>query len=1063
MEMEVAKEAKAPLAPATPEPAEEPEDNEAPPAKRPRIEQAEALEEPRVPAPVPEEAEPPAALAEDEADLQTKAREEAASTGNDAADDGLDSPDDDAAWPPKVVQEEAASKGNDAADDGLDSPDEAAWPPKLVQEEKPAAKGGDGDSSDDDWGLDWSAKGSAAAAKAAMFAAFDEPDDLKDMEDGAEEEQVWEKEKPPEVLPTEAKEQYHTATAIEHNDEEDEDPDAWRYMYAPPGEEEKDDLEDDNYEYPDLVPDHGWTLWPQNSQESITATVVVQKIRARTQRVDKEAVFPSDQAGAVFSKYMSQEKKDQRAVLAALLWVEANTLEVVHVPPNLSDAAISLLKTEDATIREVVARVPESVMLTKAASKMPTKDTRRLVEPFLDELITSMHSVLGEAYGSLEAMKEMVNDVLQSAPTTVRIIAMMHIYEFSMLQKHYYGDLEGLAFALAKQCLPDRAIEITCRLTLLEAIRLADEMLRGEHTTVYRREKELSLNRLWQDWQVKPTEDDLAQIHVFTLHRQLQILLNIERDIELFWCQHVVRLAGEEERRKAMDNFLEFGKLVRPYLRDENHEKVLTSQGGRKIRVKLEDESGHKLTYLQLAKVRFSVRAVLSKLKRRYRWSPAFKTKVSIGRTNWCAQLSSLLHLALKPDCMDADEDLKLDLKRETKKRLDADVLLRFSQWSKQEEGTGVVFKPAKVVDKSVSAETHKLYRDFEPGVGKPGTGYLPMTPVPTGTGTMTPGRRPMPGTPAGAPPPTPAPGRVPGTPAGMPPPGTPGRLVVPGTPAGPPPGTPGGLRMVPGTPAGVPPSPGHARVPSTPFGAPGTPRGFARVPSTPAGYAPQSPGPGAGPGTPGTPGRAVPATPGFAAPMTPGRIPMTPTAGGVARIPATPRITPGGAAASAGRIPATPRITPGGVATGSMTPTGTGRIPQTPRIVPQTPGAIPMTPRVGAGVPQTPGGAVPFTPRPGAVPATPGGAAPFTPVPGQFGQAPFTPVPGQHGQAAPQTPMPGQGMAAPFTPTPGGMAAPFTPVVGRTHQPFTPGGPPPATPASPAPAPATPLPPMRR
>lgn len=815
-----------------------------------------------------------------------------------------------------------------------------------------------------------------------------------------------------------------------------------------------------------------------------------------------EPEFPSREAGEAFLRLVTQQHGDQRALVAALLWIEANVLEVTTVPPNVSEAAVVLLNTEEQALRAVCSRVPVATMVAKATSAIPLPEVRRYAKTVVQELTTKLHQKLGgtERFGELEKFEEIVVEVLGQVPTSVRILALVHAHEFSELRPSTsYRDAEALAVAFAKQCLPERAVETTCRLSLHNAIGLAEVTLgkTGVNVQNFRDGKNSSMNRLFQEWNLNPTEDQISQLHVFELKTQLKILLLIERDIERFWARTISMLKTEEERNQRLREFLDFDKLLHCQLSDDN---LMTSQD-------LEKESGQTFDIFHIARARKSVADVLKKLKSRYGWSPSLSTRVKMSKTNWIARLSALLLLANSEACIDADLKLRVLLQQESARSLGMEILVRFDQWYMLETDDGIIVKTPKVLDKSRAEQVDKMYNEYERKQGKRfgPQGYQPMTPSGVGMfnagpgtprmGSMTPGlpvsgtpyrlsgtpAGPPPATPAwagmaagrtpaGAPPPTPF-GLPPGTPAGMPP-ASPAFQAYPGTPSGPPPATPGLAGFTGGrTPAGPPPATpaayGLRQYPGTPAGPPpATPMGpFSRPPGSPAGPPPATP---ARPqmGLPQTPSGFVPMTPRAAYnPQTPGSaVPMTPAAYNA--VPFTP--------APFSAAPSTPRASAAVTSTSRGVPANPrAAVPSTPRgAAPFTPGAImpftPMGPRLsGFGVPSTPSHhIVPSTPRglsafrPSA-PSTPAGAMPFTPAGFAVPQTPAAAsAPQTPRAAAASVPMTPRG-AIPGTPR-GALPVPFTPA---GPPPFTPAGPPPATPGGPLPftpagyvlAPATP------
>jgi len=902
--------------------------------------------------------------------------------------------------------------------------------------------------SDDDWGVDWKAADAAT--------------DAPKLEDGkgppaAEDESGIAK--ADDQPPSAGEEWWHSKLKGDEEKGGGADDDAqggnwkdlWRDGAADEGGEGG-EMEADDYEYPDLDPDSDWQLWPQNSKDALSATVIVQKIRARfgANTLAPGGPFPSEEAGMVFMRYMSMKEEDQRMLVAALLWLEAHVLEIKALVPNLSDAALILLRKEADALRSVVRRVPALAMRSKAAARMPRRDIRKVAESKIHDLTKALHEKLSdnEAFRDIEGVEAMISDVTGNLPSSVRILTLVHVYEFAMLKENQYRDHEGLAVGLAKQCLPEHAFEMVCRLTLEKSIMLADDMLTVDAKEI-RNAKVLALNRLFLEWNLNPTEEQLSNIHFFPLTRQLEILLGIERDIELKWFYVSKEFQDDKDRSVNIRAFLKFDRLLVPYLSDKGR------PSGRKD---LNDESGRPLAVFDLATTRKNCADILRLLKSRYAWVPDAKTKRAMCRCNWVARLSSLMQLAKQSTVLVADQELRRLMKQESCRKLGSEQLAIFNQWYSLEDGVGIVVRQPNVIDGDELEKTRRLYSEYQPDKGKllGPQGYMPLTPAglaAPGTpgipapmtagglgGFATPMRFPAAGTPAGMPPQTPAwsggamRGAPPGSPAG-PPPATPaGR--PPGTPAGPPPATPaygfgGQFTAPPGTPAGPPP---------------GTPA-FYKPPGTPAGAPPM---------TPGIPA-AMPSTPRDAfVPTTPGRLgaaPFTPAVGGS---PGTPARLSGGLDKSGLQIPSTPKAAFGGISDKRGL-----QIPSTPRTAFAAPSDkaglhIPSTPRAAfAGLSDKVGLQIPSTPRAAfagpsdkvglQIPSTPraafvvGNIIPQTPGAGPIGPAgmiPQTPT-----GAMPQTP--GRGGAMPFTP-----GAP----IGSRAQPYTPANPPPHTPLGAAP-----------
>lgn len=759
----------------------------------------------------------------------------------------------------------------------------------------------------------------------------------------------------------------------------------------------KDKPEDSTILYTPILPDEKWISWNPNSQETLASTVLVQKIRGRAgQR--HATPFPSEEATKEFHRLLQMKPGDQHMLIAALIWIEVNVLEVAVVPESLSEAVCFLLQREQSTLQNLLTRINPRTLRTRASCAVPPLETRKASQERIDTLIDAIHDLV-PGVGEREDLAGIVEEVLGHVPVSVRLLVLAHTFEFAKLKSGQYKDQESMAVAFAKLCLPEKAIEMVCRLSLEQAIKHVNDVVGVDEESAkaaaeYRNAKAATLNRLYKDWELNPAEEQLAQLHMMSLHRQLQILLMVERDIERFWHRMTGQVASEEERSRRMRAYTDVSKLLKPYLREEDMNSP-----------KIEDEGGVSVTTYELGKIKKSIDEVLKKLLQRYGWKAEHRTRRVMLRSNWPARLAALLELAKRPECLHADDELRRLVKRESHQRHGAQVLVAYNAWSKLEAGEGMVVKMLKVMDESALSENRKLYSGYAPDTNRQigPDGFLPVTP--TFSGMATPGmHRFMPGTPAGPPPGTPGPlFRLAGTPAG-PPPGTPGLFRLAGTPAGAPPGTPGMFRPAPGTPAdAMPGTPGYAvvnaagpsNVPATPreaFVAPATPAAVRNtIPSTPFGSAAQR--------VPSTPrealigsggGNVIPSTPRDA--FLAGSVPINAAAAAANRVPSTPR-------EALMRVPSTPQhVLPAGKGGSAV------HIPSTP-----SGSIIPSTPVKGAADQKSlPGAPAPFTPAMGPAPFTPGlePAAPFTPAVGQA--LPFTPrVPSsQAGAPAPFTPM---------------------------------------------------------
>eukprot|EP00931_Biecheleriopsis_adriatica_P059342 TRINITY_DN3549_c0_g1_i2.p1 TRINITY_DN3549_c0_g1~~TRINITY_DN3549_c0_g1_i2.p1 ORF type:complete len:1287 (+),score=344.35 TRINITY_DN3549_c0_g1_i2:53-3913(+) len=902
------------------------------------------------------------------------------------------------------------------------------------------------DEDDDDWGLVWKGPESSSKEKA---------DVLQEIQRNASVSAGWHKE------------EWKKAKLSDEEDEENwgEENPAWGANMYQTAEEEKRSKDD-------WVPDTEWSGMEdmRNSKEALAVENIVRKIRSRAlaaalaDRVDEKKqaeMFPSDQLLEDMKMKILRKPEDARLLLVLLLWLEAKTLELSEEPPDLNKLAHKILGAEDTALRAVCSHVPPHVLLQKADVRIPSPQLRKgEAESTLKDLMEKLRDSLSFEF----QVADVEEDVWPGIPMTVRIMAVIHVLQHVNLMKLKYTSINDVIGALGRACLMEQAMEVVCRVSLYQAIGLARDMLVDEKADPYRMNKEASLNRLAVEWRTSPNAAQLAQLHMLSRERQLHVLLSIERDVELFWHKLVQKVASREEQSNQLRNFLEFERLLRPYMREEDLGAMKRS---------LAEESGQKISTLDLAQMRQGVSDVLKGLKSKYMWKPSKRTRREVCRVNWVARLSAVLNLAMRTDCLWADETLRKLLQEDNFRKLGLEVFDKYKKWARLEEGDGMAIKKPKIASTAILEQVRQLYSDYKSDSQRyPGQqGFAPSTPAGLGAGGMTPGLpatmtpglygapstpgvraptpvwQPGPGTPApssrGAtpqwrPPGTPM-GPASGTPAG-PPPATPaGRPAgfqarPPGSPGGPPPATPAGpsgFRAASGTPAGPPPatpaSPSGFRAAGTPAGpppaTPASPSGF-RAAGTPAGPPPATPASPSGfraAGTPAGPPPATPASPGsLAAARTPaGPPPATPLPGsqGGGLPPMTPGglppMTPGSPAGLLGPKtpatggPSTPKVE--SKAEGDVTPS----VPFTPAGGAQTPkvegkvegGVSPMTPGMaGRSVPFTPAGPAPATAVANAgVPQTPGASVPFTPA----GPAPATAVGG-----APRTPG-----IAPFTP----------------------------------------------
>jgi len=915
--------------------------------------------------------------------------------------------------------------------------EEAAEQESDVPDEEDAEESSDEDEVDDDWGIAWSGTSQMQLARRPSDARAPGEQDGGDEQMGGDDMpslnhdemgnldgamgDVQSKSSAQKTEEALRKLREMEVTADKELAEQAFPDEEWVLDNWKDAEAESDD-EGKEYSKVEVTPDE-WSSWPQNSPEALATTLLVQKLRGRTKHTKammKDGEFPNEEALACFNRIMVDTRERQYQFMVALIWVEAQVLEhpTGDVPPDLNFGLKDMLADPDQAqeLRKVIQRVPNELLCTRATSDVPMKVQRtKAQDGVLEQLIQKVYEVVAsEKSKDLKTkadVEEIVKETLDGMPLTVQIAALAHIFEYAQLRKNAYKDKDALALGLANQLIFSDAAETVCKLTLLQAMDLAESFIMEEGEGVddpmeeLRKLKMSCLNRLHAQWQIKPKEEEMRRLHLVRMEDQLRILLHVERDIEDAYAKLPLPNAGRtEELTKQFREKANFDRLVQGHLYGD---------GGRVFSGRtrsMQDESGIQVKMADLARMRFQIQNVLKIAKINSRWSPAEKSKKLMNKVHWPGRLSALLQLMNIPTTVNADRSFRELLKNEDKKKLGTEVLQRYGTWMKLESaGVGSNHRPATVLSKQDSDARRKNYQEY----GRDQPGWQPSTPgnigarpgmTPAGLPPATPAFRAA-GTPAGPPPATPAFGmgmRAAGTPAGPP----------AGTPAGPPPGTPmwrPGGRTPGGAPPGTPtPSPGPATPSPGPmkYQSPGTP--MMMPPGTPGLLPPpgQSPRPPPGPGTPmaGTPGAAM--TPGGRTPI--GGAPTTPAGFGQ---PFTPR--PAGPYTPRGPPPMTPfgaaPVTPAGAA--PVTPAGRGlvaapraglrRIPTTPAgavgmAVPSTPfsampGGAPSTPRgayptaakfeVTGAIPQTPLGAIPQTPA-GAVPNTPVGAfgAPATP-----------------------------------------------------------------------------------
>lgn len=783
---------------------------------------------------------------------------------------------------------------------------------------------------------------------------------------------------------------------------------------------------------PELTEDPTWRSWGEHTLEATAARKLVCKIRSRLGPPRQEGIFecpeedkfPNKQVTELLTAWLSRRVDDQRAAVVVLMWILACTVEKEEPPKGMNEEAHRLMTHERDALIKIAKGLPVGRFMgarSRADVALPPLKFSKKADDCVGMLITEVTKSVyfadnpdvkleGDSEEDKEFQEkrlqvgELCDENFETKPLTVKILALVHLYEWSKLKKESYSSMDKLAVGLCRQCLTMHCVEMVARVGLEEAMYLAyvavSQDLGDLPPPVCRSAKIETMGRLSIDWKINPKEEAVATLHFFPIDRQLHILLAIERDIEVELQRLTEAKGPEQELREKMKSYCDFRRLVNGYLKKDEEF------------FKKHDEASGQLDLVQLAECKQAVAQVLRKLKQRYGWSPDHRSKRCLNRCHWPARLSALVRLARKTQCLFADGELQVLLREERSKAITAEVLSRFHHWAQMEDSTKEkgAYMP-KILSAHRAAELRRAYAEFMPVPAERiqyvahEFGYAPRTPA-----GLTPAFpfQGVPQTPFGAPP---------GTPRGPPPafqgaPQTPGG-PPPATPAGPPPQTPalGSLKASPSSAEGSAPGSVPSPVTMTPVGPPpGTPAailGTLRAPTTPAmpnlksQQAPMTPSelPSRAPMTPTTvPGPRGPTTPaGIMAPSTPFGLAQPPPS------PGQPPPSPGDR-----EPPPSPATTAGVIS------------PQIADIVPQTPFAAeraPMTPNtMNLMVPVTPamagGGAAPMTPF------TTAGLAPQTPAIGRGLRAPFTPMgPGPAGAPVPFTPQLPAASAAPQTP----------------------------------------------
>eukprot|EP00913_Durusdinium_trenchii_P032407 g30343.t1 len=336
--------------------------------------------------------------------------------------------------------------------------------------------------------------------------------------------------------------------------------------------------------------------------------------------------------------------------------------------PDLSSIGMNLLTKQDSLehLSNACKLAPQHVILKKADAAIPEQKLRKGHAPkAIEDLVKNLSGLLVDHDVEIEQedLDQMVKDMFVEQPTTVQIMGLVHCCEYVTLMKRLWDTKGDLFHSLQKQVLPDRNIQVLSRMDLVYACALAQQCLDKDLKRI-RDAKVACLNRLGSEWRLPTTcrlvKEHLMLLHMLPLQRQIQVLLSIERDIELKWCDLMAKALGREERSSRLREFLNFHERLRPYLNEED------KLPGKRP---LEQESGKRVETLELALMRQGVTDVFKKLRQMYKWKPDISSRKAISKTNWVARLSAAVKLAKTTDTLSADKELRIFLEQESNRR----------------------------------------------------------------------------------------------------------------------------------------------------------------------------------------------------------------------------------------------------------------------------------------------------------------------------------------------------------------------------------------------------------
>lgn len=487
-------------------------------------------------------------------------------------------------------------------------------------------------------------------------------------------------------------------------------------------------------------PDTNWSLWVNNSKESSAAEEVVRKIRARVGvgAPEPDGPFPSEEVGEKIVQRLMKGQQEQRTILTALLWLEAVTLDVEPCPEVnelcLNEAAILLLGNDEEiqTIDEVSKLVPIHRLLSKAKAPTPKDQKRKELKEAEETFIKRLQKEANHL-----RVKEIVDGQVNGIPSVPRLLTLVHMAEWATLKKNCFITEADLVLSLVKQVVLKRCLEFICRFRYEDALQLArdaeirprpkdqngqvvgeepnpaatpEERGRQEFADACYAAKCSILNRLSEDWRLIPTEDDIAPLHMLKRAEQLHVLLSIERDCELRWQEAYRKASSDEDLREMMRPFLKFADRLRPYIAEDKQPFTMHLSDAKRPACNLDE------LVLEVVAVRTAITCVLKLLKGRYSWQPNRKTRILLAETDWVPRLAALVQLASKPECLAADQELRLFLNECAHRQPDLKNCLE--NFKKLESMSKVVEKKPRYVSEEVAKElrgSYKVYSRPEP------------------------------------------------------------------------------------------------------------------------------------------------------------------------------------------------------------------------------------------------------------------------------------------------------------------------------------------------------------